>query len=187
MTTARAGCYAAVAALVTTLLLPAARAQTTTAVAEEPTVVRRTTLLVHDIDASIAFYRDLLGFTLWYESSGTRSAQSLPYDEPVGAASRFVIMKGRDPWIGMVGLLQYGEPRQPPAPPERLEPGDVVLMLETRDLDGIYRRMRDAGTPIFREPATTEVTGADGTHWTATFLFAFDPDGHLLEINERRD
>ncbi|MEO0996554.1 MAG: VOC family protein, partial [Pseudomonadota bacterium] len=60
-------------------------------------------------------------------------------------------------------------------------------MLETRDLDGIYRRMRDAGTPILREPATTEVTGADGTRWTATFLFAFDPDGHLLEINERRN
>ena len=150
-------------------------------------MVRRTTLLVHDIDASIAFYRDILDFTVWYESTGARNESSLPYDEPIGAPTRFAIMKGRDPWIGMVGLLQYGDARPLPPPPSRLEPGDTVLMLETRDVDGIYRRMRRAGTPILREPKSSEVRGADGATWTARFLFAFDPDGHLLEINERLD
>ena len=149
--------------------------------------MRRTTLLVHDMDASVRFYRDILGFSVWYESEGKRSENSLPFDEPVGAASRFTIMRGRDPWIGMIGLLQYGEARELPAVPAELAPGDVVLMLETRDIDGIYQRMLAAGTPILREPETTEVTGADGKSWTASFVFAFDPDGHLLELNERRE
>lgn len=173
--------YLAGAALVLALLvavIPPARS------AEPAAVVRRTTLIVNDIDASVRFYRDVLGFEVWLENRGKVSADSLPSDAPVGAPSRFVIMKGRHPWIGMVGLLQYGAPRAAPTP-SRLQPGDAVLMIETTDLAGIHARMLAAGTPIHRPPRTTEVTGAGGTRWNATFLFARDPDGHMLEINQR--
>jgi pimeloyl-ACP methyl ester carboxylesterase len=156
------------------------------AVAEPASMVRRTTLIVHDIDASIRFYRDVLGFELWLENRGKVTPSSLPSEAPVGAPSRFAIMKGRHPWIGMVGLLQYGEPRPAPPPPKALRPRDAVLMIETEDLDGIWARMQRAGTPIHKRPQTSEVTGAGGARWQATFLFAFDPDGHMLEINERR-
>jgi pimeloyl-ACP methyl ester carboxylesterase/catechol 2,3-dioxygenase-like lactoylglutathione lyase family enzyme len=158
---------------------------TTLASAAPETVVRRTTLIVHDIDASIEFYRDVLGFELWLDLPGTVTDNSLPSTARTGDPSRFVIMKGRDPWIGMVGLLQYGPPRPVPPAPARLVPGDAVLMLETRDLEAIHARMRAAQTPILRELRTSEVTGADGSSWTASFLFAFDPDGHVLEINQR--
>ena len=154
--------------------------------AAEPTdLVRRTTLIVHDIDASIAFYRDVLGFELWLDNRGQVSADSLPVRAPVGAPSRFAIMKGRHPWVGMVGLLQYGEARPLPEPPQYLEPGDSVLMIETNALADIHARMQEAGTTIHKPPRTSEVTGAGGARWNATFLFAYDPDGHLLEINQR--
>jgi pimeloyl-ACP methyl ester carboxylesterase/catechol 2,3-dioxygenase-like lactoylglutathione lyase family enzyme len=153
---------------------------------EPASMVRRTTLIVHDIDASIRFYRDVLGFELWLENRGKVSPSSLPSEAPVGAPSRFAIMKGRHPWIGMVGLLQYGEPRPLPPPPKTLRPRDAVLMIETEDLDGIWARMQRAGTSVYKRPQTSEVTGAGGARWQATFLFAFDPDGHMLEINERR-
>jgi pimeloyl-ACP methyl ester carboxylesterase/catechol 2,3-dioxygenase-like lactoylglutathione lyase family enzyme len=166
-------------AMAAALLAPVARAA-------EPPVVRRTTLIVHDLDASIRFYRDVLGYTVWLRNEGKVSAESLPSAAPVGAPSRFAIMKGRHPWLGMVGLLQYGDARPLPGPPAKLVPGDAILMLEVEDLDGIHARMKTAGTPVFREPRTTEVTGAGGARWNATFLFAWDPDGHLLEINERR-
>jgi pimeloyl-ACP methyl ester carboxylesterase/catechol 2,3-dioxygenase-like lactoylglutathione lyase family enzyme len=153
--------------------------------AAEPPVVRRTTLVVHDLDASIRFYRDVLGYTVWLRNDGKVSAESLPSNAAVGAASRFAIMKGRHPWLGMVGLLQYGDARAVPPPPASVGPGDAILMLEVRDLEAIHARMKAAGTPILRPPRTTEVTGAGGAKWTATFLFAWDPDGHLLEINQR--
>lgn len=158
----------------------------TDARAAEPPVVRRTTLVVHDLDASIRFYRDVLGYSVWLRTDGRVSVDSLPSDAPPGAPSHFAIMKGRHPWLGMIGLLQYGDARPLPAPPAKLVPGDAILMLEVDELDAIHARMKAAGTPVLRPPRTSEVTGAGGAKWTATFLFAWDPDGHLLEINERR-
>jgi pimeloyl-ACP methyl ester carboxylesterase len=38
---------------------------------------------------------------------------------------------------------------------------------------------------IHKPPVTNEVQGAGGARWRATFLFAYDPDGHMLEINQR--
>jgi catechol 2,3-dioxygenase-like lactoylglutathione lyase family enzyme len=151
----------------------------------QESVVRRTTLIVADMEAALGFYRDALGFEVWYDQPGTVSEDSLPTGTPVGAPSRFVIMKGRHPWIGMIGLLQYGDAKTPAGRPELLAAGDAILMVETDGIDAIYRRMQTAGTPILREPESSEVTGADGSTWAATFLFAFDPDGHLLEINQR--
>jgi len=148
------------------------------------TVVRRTTLVVYDIEASIGFYRDVLGFEKWYDRTSKISESSLPTGKPVGAPSRFVIMKGRHPWIGMVGLLEYGGSEPAPGRPERLKAGDAILMVETNELAAIYARMQAAHTPILRHPKKSLVTGADGKSWTAEFLFAFDPDGHLLEINQ---
>lgn len=149
-------------------------------------MVRRTTLIVHDLDASVRFYRDVLGFEVWLENHGKVSRSSLPVDLPLGAPSRFTIMKGQHPWIGMVGLLEYGGPRQLPVPARFVRPGDAVLMIETTEVMAVYERMRKAGTHILRKPETSEVTGAGGARWTATFLFAYDPDGHVLEINQRR-
>ncbi len=184
--TTRAGGAIALSAL----LLAGAHSAPAAEPGQATDLVRRTTLIVHDVDASVRFYRDVLGFELWLENKGTVSKSSLPSSAKPGDPSRFVIMKGRHPWVGMIGLLQYGAAR--PAPglqrrtlPRQLHPGDAVLMIETQDLENIYARMRRAGTPIFREPESSEVTGAGGVRWIARFLFAWDPDGHMLEINQR--
>ena len=152
----------------------------------EQTVVRRTTLIVADVEKSISFYRDILGFNRWFYSEGTVSEGGLPSNAAPGDPNVFAIMKGEDPWIGMVGLLQKGHAQQVDVDPAefRVQPGDSILMLQTSDLDGIYQRMLEAGVPIWRHPQTSRVTGAGGRQWDATFLFAFDPDGHLLEINQ---
>jgi hypothetical protein len=51
-------------------------------------VVRRSTLLVHDMEASVRFYRDVLGFEVWLQNSGTVGPNSLPSEAPLGAPSR---------------------------------------------------------------------------------------------------
>jgi len=175
------------AALVCAILMSSAwsSAQTGTPAPVSPpgTVLRRATLLVHDIDKSVAFYRDAIGLSVWLENKG-KSAGDLPTGDPVGTPSHFVIMKGRDPWLGMVGLLQYGEAK--PAPKkDTIGPGDAVLMMETSDLAGIHERLKKNGYRIVKEPRTSEITFGDGTKGLATFLFCMDPDGHVLEINQR--
>ena len=152
----------------------------------EVSVLRRTTLIVGDAETSMRFYRDIIGMSVYLENKGRVTTSSLPSLAQPGDASRFVIMKGKHPWIGMIGLLQYGQAAPVSDVNARLKPGDTVLMIETDDVEGIHRRMLAAGTPIHKGPETTEVTGAGGAKWTATFLFARDPDGHMIEINQRR-
>ncbi len=147
------------------------------------TVMRRSTLLVHDIDKAVAFYRDAIGLSVWVENKG-KSGGDLPTGDPIGTPSHFVIMKGRDPWLGMVGLLQYGDRKTAPKK-DTIAPGDVVLMMETSDLAGIHERLKTGGYRILKEPKTSEITFGDGSRGSATFLFCMDPDGHVLEINQR--
>jgi len=168
------------------LVLAAATLLAAAAVAapSDGTVARRTTLLVHDLDASIEFYRTL-GFEKWYEGQGgTVTGQGLPVvDAKVGDPTRLVIMKGKDPYIGMVGLLQYG-PKRPLPPAGELRAGDAILMIETRDIDGIAGKLRAAGRRIHKPVETSRIKSV-GSEWDAKFLMVFDPDGRMVELTER--
>jgi catechol 2,3-dioxygenase-like lactoylglutathione lyase family enzyme len=152
-------------------------------------VVRRTTLLVSDIDASIRFYGEMLGFSVWYDQANERKpgrGGGLPLDGEPGR-SRLVIMKGKDPWIGMVALLAYTDPSLPRrAPPDaRMQNGDAVLMMETNEIDAIAARLAKAGIALQRPLSQTEVTGAEGKKWQVKNLFVRDPDGRIIELSER--
>ena len=148
------------------------------------TVTRRTTLLVHDLDASIAFYRTL-GFEKWLDGpTGKVSGQGLPVaGVKVGDPTKLVIMKGKDPYIGMIGLLQYGPKKKPPVVGQ-LRTGDAILMIEMRGMDEALKAMRAAGYKIQKEPVTTHIKSVD-SEWDAKFMYVFDPDGNMVELTER--
>jgi pimeloyl-ACP methyl ester carboxylesterase/catechol 2,3-dioxygenase-like lactoylglutathione lyase family enzyme len=178
MTRLKHCCLLAALAALLTLATPPVQAS------DGASTLRRATLIVADAEASLRFYRDVIGMSVYLDTTGTVTVDSLPSHAPVGSPSRFIIMQGKHPWLGMIGLLQYGSPvagREPDAP---LAPGDTVLMIETGELEAIHQRMLAAGTPIHRPPRSAEV-GAGGNRWLATFLFARDPDGHMLELNQR--
>lgn len=172
-------------ALIAALLL-ASQAFATPAAPGSGPLARRTTLVVNDIEASIRFYRDVLGFELQVDNRSRVDASSLPTELPPGSPSRFVVMQGPHPWLGTLGLLQYGPAKPLPAPPPALRAGDVVLTIESHEIEAVFGRMQAAGTRILRAPETSELPGPEGRKWTTTFLFAYDPDGRLLEISERQ-
>lgn len=147
------------------------------------TVMRRTTLLTHDIDRSARFY-EILGFTRWYLGKpGTVREGGLPVEgAQVGDPSRLIIMKGKDPYLGMVGLLQYGPARTPP--PFALRVGEPILMIEIADMDRVAADLAAEGFAIHKPPETSRIESV-GTAWDAKFMFVIDPDGHLLELTER--
>jgi catechol 2,3-dioxygenase-like lactoylglutathione lyase family enzyme len=151
-------------------------------------VVRRTTLLVGDIEASIRFYSTLLGFSVWYDQASERrpGGGGLPLDGAPGK-SRLVILKGKDPWIGMVALLAYTDPALPrrSAPDAALRTGDAILMMETSEIEAIAARFEAAGVALERPLSQTEVTGAEGKRWQVKNLFVRDPDGRVIELSER--
>ena len=151
--------------------------------ASDGTVMRRTTLLVFDIERSIRFY-EILGYTLWLNGPwGRVSPGGLPVEgvRP-GDPNRLVIMKGKDPYLGMVGLLQQGPARR--APRFALRRGDPILMIEIADMAGVEARLRAAGFTIQKGPETSHIKSVSD-EWDAKFMFVVDPDGHMLELTER--
>jgi catechol 2,3-dioxygenase-like lactoylglutathione lyase family enzyme len=160
------------------------QASTAVAGASDGTVLRRATLIVHDLDASIAFYQ-MLGFTRWYEGKpGTISGSGLPVDGTnVGDPTRLVIMKGKHPYIGMIGLLQYGPKRQLPES-GRLQPGDAIMMVETEGIAAISELVKERGYRVHKPMEKLHIESVD-SEWDAVFLMVFDPDGNLVELTER--
>lgn len=157
-----------------------------TPAATEGTVLRRATLVVHDIEASATFY-EMLGFTRWYVGkTGTISGNGLPVEGTApGDPSQLIIMKGKDPYIGMIGLLQYGH-RRPLPDPGRMQAGDAIMMIEAEGLTAIASRLKDAGYRIHKPIEKTRVKSVE-SEWDASFLMVFDPDGHMVELTERHN
>ena len=158
----------------------------------QETAVRRTTLLVEDIGRSIDFYQRL-GLTPWYEKStsdtdegGVIGALDLPLtaDPKFG---RIVIMRGNHDRIGMIGLLGY---ERPPLANARgnlvgIGVGDVIIMVETDDINFVFNRLQETGVRFHRPPERFEITNPDGSvRDTGYRMFVYDPDGHLIEVSE---
>ncbi len=149
-------------------------------------IVKRTTLIVRDAGVSLRFYRDVLGMSVWYDDEIVLSGRGLAAGQ-AGDRTRLVIMRGLDPVVGMIGLLQWVEPTLPPPPAqrERLEIGDVVFVTQSDDVHEAYRRLQQWGARIFAEPHEFRVRGADGQELAMTSISFWDPDGYFFEMNQR--
>ncbi len=151
-------------------------------------ILKRTTLVVRDAQRSADFYTRVLGLTVWYDDEIVLGGVGLAAGKR-GDRTRLVIMKAQDPVIGMIGLLQFTEPRLPQPAGERtsLGIGDVVFVMQTDDVREVHRRLVDWGARIHAEPHDFTVRGADGVEVSMSTLSFWDPDGYFFEINERRN
>lgn len=158
------------------------------------TTLRRTTLLVADLDRSVAFY-SALGLRPYYDARRSRKRDGnvigqadLPLAGEPGS-SRMVILIGPDTDTGMIGLLGYGKPAlaDARAPIEGQGVGDVILMLTVDDIQDSFQTLSALGTRFHREPYRYQVRDDSGTVKSSGWrMFAYDPDDRLIEIAQRR-
>lgn len=153
-----------------------------------PTLVKRTTLIVRDIRSSVGFYRDVLGLSVWYDDELTLSGVGLAAGAK-GDRTHLVIMRAQDPVVGMIGLLEFTEPRlaEPPARRERLGIGDVVFVMQGDDAVAAHRRALAFGARVHAPPHEFRVRGADGRELRMTSLSLWDPDDYFIEYNQRHE
>ncbi|MEM7569352.1 MAG: VOC family protein [Pseudomonadota bacterium] len=155
--------------------------------APRPTDFRRTTLLVADMERSLALYQDTLGFKANYDQVLTMSGTALPAGEP-GAKARLVLLEANDPWVGWIGLLQWVDPPLPPraAPPSRMGIGDVVLLFNTTEIDARCNAIASLeGVRMTAPASTTTYPGrGGGPDIEVRGCNFFDPDGHFVELNQ---
>jgi len=119
-------------------------------------------LAVADVDRSVAFYRDRLGFEV----------EAL-YDDPPYAT---LTLAG-----ARLSLAEQGHPAEDrpgvaltaPADPGR---ANVVLVVETDDARADHRRLAGEGVRFLAEPYEPP--------WGGCRFFCVDPDGYLVEIEQ---
>lgn len=150
------------------------------------TILRRTTLVVRDIEKSVAFYRDVLGFSVFYDSELELSGRVMPIASQ-GAKCHLVIMQAEDPWIGMIGLMQVTDPPEPDPGPyrQRLSVGDIAFVMASKDARAVFERVRASGVQLIAEPEESTVPRPGGGEIRMITSSFFDPDGYFIEVNQR--
>ncbi|MEM6908505.1 MAG: VOC family protein [Pseudomonadota bacterium] len=151
-----------------------------------PTDVRRTTIIVRDIETSLKLYRDVIGLEVNYDTTVTTSGVALPAGEP-GATARLVLLNANDPWVGWIGLMEWLDPAIPADDyPTRMGPGDVVIILNTDDVEGRCAKAKAvSGVTFTAEPRLQVYPGRNGGPDIRVMgCNFFDPDGILIELNQ---
>jgi lactoylglutathione lyase len=119
-------------------------------------------LAVRDVAASIAFYRDHVGFT--FEAT---------YDDPPYATLELAGTRLSLAEQGHVADDRPGVAMTAPADPSR---ADVVLVVEVDDARAEHARLAAAGVRFLAEPYEPP--------WGGCRFFCVDPDGFLVEIEQ---
>jgi len=144
--------------------------------------IDHTAIAVANTDASLRFYRDLLGLRVAGESENYGTEQE-HLNNVFGARLRITAL--RAPSGPGIELLEYLSPRDGRAYPSDERANDLVhreTELEAESVDSIAAPLRAAAVPFVSSGPTTFHEGKLGF---TTGLVVRDPDGHPLGIVQR--
>lgn len=143
------------------------------------TAVAHTGLTVSDIDRTMAFYRDVLGFAV----TGKLECEGPIYGEVTGVpGAGMVIAYVRAPGHTLE-LLQYTSPQERQRVEARpCDPGALHLAFRVKDIDSVVETIRNAGL----EPVAQHVPTFPPDHRSAGLraVYTRDPDGIVVEFVE---
>lgn len=154
-------------------------------VAANPLDLRRTTLVVRDMDASLALYRDALGMTIAYDQQLTSPGLGRHGTDGTNR-SRLVLLEANNDYIGMLGLWQFldqtDKDTAPPGPAD-FTPGKIVLLFHSATLDKTFAAAANApGVKIVSPPTERRYPSPQGDIIVMVSMLT-DNDGHTIELN----
>lgn len=155
--------------------------------AEYPLLFRRTTLIVRDLDASLALYRDALGMEVIYDQQMNR-----PGSDDREQRLRLIFLKASHDYVGVIGLIdyEYGYPEHAahmkPVRREGFTPGNAILLFNTSDLEERWPTIATApGVEVISPPKLTTYPGyGDNGEIRVLVSKFYDADGYLIELNQ---
>ena len=148
-------------------------------------IIKRTTLIVRDMDKSVAWYKDVMGMTVWMDTEVELSGVGMACGK-AGDKTHLVIMQAEDPVIGMIGLLQWVDPPLP-APdeiPTSVSYGNPTFVVSTDDAEATHAAAVAHGTRVHSAPHEWSIRGQDGRMKHFIGISLFDPDGYFFECNQ---
>ena len=140
--------------------------------------IHHTAVSTVDLERSLAFYRDLLGFETvldWSWPEGTANmnrTHGLPE-----TAGRVVLLQAGN---AMLELFEYATPGPRAADPERrlCDHGITHFCIDVDDIDAEYERLRAGGMSFHCPPVD---------YGTVKTTYGRDPDGNVIELQEVKD
>jgi len=136
---------------------------------------------VSDLDRSVAFYRDLLGFELVHvqeqDNAYTRRLVGFP-DAVLRAAQLAVPGQPRGLSTHDLELVEYIEPKGSRGDGRINDPGAAHLAVTVEDSEAIHRRLSEAGVRFVSPP--NAITA--GVNEGGSACYFFDPDDIVLEL-----
>jgi catechol 2,3-dioxygenase-like lactoylglutathione lyase family enzyme len=148
-------------------------------------IVKRTTLMVRDAEAAAQWYEQVFGMKRWLDTPFTLSGTGLAAGKK-GDKTRLIVMQCEDPVIGMIGLLQWIDPRMeaPTTPPTRLAFGAPIFVVASDDVRGVHSRARALGSHVHAAPYEWSFVDPAGVKKDMRACSFFDLDGYFYEVNE---
>ena len=140
------------------------------------TGVHHVSFTVSDMERSLRFYRDCLGFEILNDRT-----VSGPFPEKVSALSgahmRIIHLKGHGQGLE---LIQYYQPEGHAPAPRTCDVGSAHICYIVDDIDHEIERLREYGAR-FLSPAATVEGGPNAGNRMVYFL---DPDGIPMELTQ---
>jgi catechol 2,3-dioxygenase-like lactoylglutathione lyase family enzyme len=148
-------------------------------------IVKRTTLIVRDAERAANWYADVFRMTRWLDTPFTLSGNQLAAGAK-GDKTRLIIMQAAHDEIGMIGLLEWLEPKMeaPAEPATRIAFGAPIFVVAAHNAVATCARAKARGSHIHCEPIEWTVTGADGRLRDMIGASFFDLDGYFFEVNQ---
>jgi glyoxylase I family protein len=137
--------------------------------------IHHTSISTQDLERSLAFYRDLLGFDVVMDYRWPVGTHNMDVTTKLdGSSGRAVMLRANN---AMLELMEYATPAAPAGDPTRrlCEPGITHLCLEVDDIDAEFTRLSRAGMHFHHAPVQND--GAKAT-------YGRDPDGNAVELIE---
>ena len=131
---------------------------------------------VSDMERTIAFYRDILGMKVFYDSVKAGVVNKGPIADKVTGCP------GTEQWNVYVAVgnsklefVQYSPPGKPLVDNKASDIGSAHVCFHTDDIMGLYNKLLANGSRVHCEPQT---------RGPRKVMYFRDPDGHILEAIE---
>jgi catechol 2,3-dioxygenase-like lactoylglutathione lyase family enzyme len=145
---------------------------------------KRTTILVRDMTKSLQFYRDILGWGVFYEGDvdgdGVAQLMGMP-----STGVKMVVLNAHGSQFGNVGLMEVknaAPPMENPPQPGRIRYGEAALVIGTQNILDLHEKIAKAGFTVINPPAKISVPGRP---MAVLEMFVRDPDGVLVNLTQR--
>ncbi|MDX2144594.1 MAG: VOC family protein [Rhodospirillaceae bacterium] len=145
---------------------------------------KRTTILVRDLKRSLEFYRDILGWDVFYEGDVDGEGVSQLMGMPCTGV-KMVVLNAHGSQFGNIGLMEVknaAPPLENPTQTGRIRYGEAALVIGTQNILELHEKIAKAGYTVINPPAKI---GVPGRPMAVLEMFVRDPDGVLVNLTQR--